>query len=46
MMQAEVEELGAQVEQALLDWGLEELCRPLSHVSSLNQQLQHLAALR
>lgn len=46
MLQVEVEELGAEVEQALLDWGLEELCRPLSHLSSLNQQLQHVAALR
>lgn len=46
VMQMEVEELGAQVKEAVRNWSLEELRRPFGHVSSLNQQLQHLAALR
>ncbi|XP_056867453.1 spectrin beta chain, non-erythrocytic 5 isoform X2 [Takifugu flavidus] len=46
VLQMEVEELGAQVKEAVLNWSLEELRRPFGHVSSLNQQLQHLAALR
>lgn len=46
VMQMEVEELGAQVKEAVPNWSLEELRRPFGRVSSLNQQLQHLAALR
>ncbi|XP_028993920.1 spectrin beta chain, non-erythrocytic 1 isoform X2 [Betta splendens] len=46
VMQVEVEELGDQVEQAVHNWSLEELSRPYRHLSSLNQQLQHQAALR
>lgn len=46
VMQVEVEELGARVKEAVRSWSLEELRRPFGHVSSLNQQLQHLAALR
>ncbi|KAF3845474.1 hypothetical protein F7725_008637 [Dissostichus mawsoni] len=42
----EVEELGDQVEQAEQNWRLEELSRPYSRLRSLNQQLQHQAALR
>ncbi|XP_040917192.1 spectrin beta chain, non-erythrocytic 2 [Toxotes jaculatrix] len=46
VLEVEVEELGDQVEQAVENWSLEELGRPYSHLSSLNQQLQHQAALR
>ncbi|XP_067469592.1 spectrin beta chain, non-erythrocytic 5 isoform X2 [Thunnus thynnus] len=46
VLEAEVEQLGDQVEQALQNWSLEELSRPYSRLSSLNQQLQHQAALR
>ncbi|XP_026156546.1 spectrin beta chain, non-erythrocytic 5 isoform X2 [Mastacembelus armatus] len=46
VLEAEVEELGNQVEQAVQDWSLTELSRPYSRLSSLNQQLQHQAALR
>uniref|UniRef100_A0A4W6DIZ9 Spectrin beta, non-erythrocytic 5 n=1 Tax=Lates calcarifer TaxID=8187 RepID=A0A4W6DIZ9_LATCA len=46
VLEVEVEELGDQVEQAVQNWSLEELSRPYSHLSSLNQQLQHQAALR
>ncbi|XP_038585015.1 spectrin beta chain, non-erythrocytic 5 isoform X1 [Micropterus salmoides] len=46
VLEVEVEELGDQVEQAFQNWSLEELSRPYSRVSSLNQQLQHQAALR
>lgn len=46
VLQLEVEELGDQVEQAVQNWSLEELSRPHSRLSSLNQQLQHQAALR
>lgn len=42
----ELEELGDQVEQAVQNWRLEEVSRPFSHLTSLNQQLQHQAALR
>ncbi|XP_054470225.1 LOW QUALITY PROTEIN: spectrin beta chain, non-erythrocytic 5 [Anoplopoma fimbria] len=46
VLEVEVEELGDQVEQAVHNWSLEELSRPHSRLSSLNQQLQHQAALR
>ncbi|XP_034432002.1 spectrin beta chain, non-erythrocytic 1 [Hippoglossus hippoglossus] len=46
VLEVEVEELGDQVEQAVQSWSLEELSRPYSHLNSLNQQLQHQAALR
>ncbi|KAM7403778.1 hypothetical protein PAMA_004285 [Pampus argenteus] len=46
VLEVEMEELGDQVEQAVNNWGLEELSRPYSRLSSLNQQLQHQAALR
>ncbi|XP_069573815.1 spectrin beta chain, non-erythrocytic 5 [Brachyistius frenatus] len=46
VLEVEVEELGDQVEQACQNWSLEELSRPFSRLSSLNQQLQHQAALR
>ncbi|XP_070699072.1 spectrin beta chain, non-erythrocytic 5 [Pempheris klunzingeri] len=46
VLEVEVEELGDQVEQAVHSWSLEELSRPYSRLSSLNQQLQHQAALR
>ncbi|KAK2826814.1 hypothetical protein Q5P01_021028 [Channa striata] len=46
VLEGEVEELGDQVEQAVQNWSLEELSRPYSHLSSLNQQLQHQASLR
>lgn len=46
VLEVEVEELGDQVEQAVQSWSLEELNRPYSHLSSLNRQLQHQAALR
>ncbi|KAG7510030.1 spectrin beta chain, non-erythrocytic 5 [Solea senegalensis] len=46
VLQVEVEELGDQVAQAVQDWGLQELSRPYSRLSGLNQQLQHQAALR
>ncbi|KAG7215088.1 hypothetical protein INR49_011666 [Caranx melampygus] len=46
VLEVEVEELGDQVEQAVQNWSLDELNRPYSHLSSLNQQLQHQAALR
>ncbi|XP_062252883.1 spectrin beta chain, non-erythrocytic 5 [Platichthys flesus] len=46
VLEVEVEELGDQVEQAVQNQSLEELRRPYSHLSSLNQQLQHQAALR
>ncbi|XP_035850836.1 spectrin beta chain, non-erythrocytic 5 [Sander lucioperca] len=46
VLEVEVEELGDQVEQAVQTWSLEELSRPYSRLSSLNQQLQHQAALR
>uniref|UniRef100_A0A3B4GB01 Spectrin beta chain, non-erythrocytic 5-like n=1 Tax=Pundamilia nyererei TaxID=303518 RepID=A0A3B4GB01_9CICH len=46
VLEAEVEALGDQVEQAIQNWGLEELSRPYSRISSLNQQLQHQAGLR
>ncbi|XP_060938197.1 spectrin beta chain, non-erythrocytic 2 [Limanda limanda] len=46
VLEVEVEQLGDQVEQAVRTWSLEELRRPFSHLSSLNQQLQHQAALR
>ncbi|XP_029317025.1 LOW QUALITY PROTEIN: spectrin beta chain, non-erythrocytic 5 [Cottoperca gobio] len=46
VLEVEVEELGDQVEQAIQNWSLEELNRPFSRLSSLNQQLQHQAALR
>ncbi|XP_035529504.1 spectrin beta chain, non-erythrocytic 5 [Morone saxatilis] len=46
VLEVEVEELGDQVEQAVQNWSLEELSRPYSRLSSLNQQLQHQAALR
>ncbi|XP_024910886.1 spectrin beta chain, non-erythrocytic 5 isoform X2 [Cynoglossus semilaevis] len=46
VLEVEVEELGEQVEQAVQKWSLEELSRPYSRLSSLNQQLQHQSALR
>ncbi|XP_029899947.1 spectrin beta chain, non-erythrocytic 5 isoform X2 [Myripristis murdjan] len=46
VLEVEVEELGDQVEQAVQTWRLEELSRPFNRLSSLAQQLQHLAALR
>uniref|UniRef100_A0A3Q1IZP4 Calponin-homology (CH) domain-containing protein n=1 Tax=Anabas testudineus TaxID=64144 RepID=A0A3Q1IZP4_ANATE len=46
VVQVEMEELGDQVEQAVQNWSLEELSRPYSRLSSLNQQLQHQATLR
>ncbi|XP_068456287.1 spectrin beta chain, non-erythrocytic 5 [Clinocottus analis] len=46
VLEVEVEELGDQVEEAVHNWSLEELSRPRSRLSSLNQQLQHQAALR
>lgn len=46
VLEAEVEALGDQVEQAIQNWSLEELSRPYSRISSLNQQLQHQARLR
>ncbi|CAN9501902.1 unnamed protein product [Ophioblennius macclurei] len=46
VLAVEVEELGERVEQAVRTWSLEELRRPYTHLSSLNQQLQHRAALR
>ncbi|AWP15961.1 putative spectrin beta chain non-erythrocytic 5 [Scophthalmus maximus] len=46
VLEVEVEALGDQVEQAVQNWSVEELSRPFSHLSSLNQQLQHQAALR
>ncbi|XP_067336707.1 spectrin beta chain, non-erythrocytic 5 isoform X2 [Channa argus] len=46
VLEGEVEMLGDQVEQAVQNWSLEELGRPYSRLSSLNQQLQHQAALR
>ncbi|CAJ1074861.1 spectrin beta chain%2C non-erythrocytic 5 [Xyrichtys novacula] len=46
VLEVEVEELGDHVEQAVQNWRLEELSRPYSRLSSLNQQLQHQAALR
>lgn len=46
VLEAEVGALGDQVEQAIQNWGLEELSRPYSRISSLNQQLQHQAGLR
>ncbi|XP_028251320.1 spectrin beta chain, non-erythrocytic 5 [Parambassis ranga] len=46
VLEVEVEELGDQVEQAVHNWSLEELNRPYSRLSSLNQELQHQAAIR
>ncbi|KAM9341571.1 spectrin beta chain, non-erythrocytic 5 [Symphorus nematophorus] len=46
VLEVEVEQLRDQVEQAVQNWSLEELSRPYSRLSSLNQQLQHQAALR
>ncbi|CAK6979040.1 spectrin beta chain%2C non-erythrocytic 5 [Scomber scombrus] len=46
VLEVEVDKLGDQVEQALQNWSLEELNRPYSRLSSLNQQLQHQASLR
>ncbi|XP_029973399.1 spectrin beta chain, non-erythrocytic 5 [Salarias fasciatus] len=46
VLAVEVEELGERVEQAVHTWSLEELRRPYTHLSSLNQQLQHRATLR
>ncbi|KAK5886954.1 hypothetical protein CesoFtcFv8_017933 [Champsocephalus esox] len=46
VLEVEVEELGDQVDQAEQNWSLEELSRPYSRLRSLNQQLQHQAALR
>lgn len=46
VLEVEVEKLGEQVEQAVQNWRLEELSRPYSRLSSLNQELQHQAALR
>ncbi|KAI4798393.1 hypothetical protein KUCAC02_022079, partial [Chaenocephalus aceratus] len=46
VLELEVEELGDQVDQAEQNWSLEELSRPYSRLRSLNQQLQHQAALR
>ncbi|XP_076605262.1 spectrin beta chain, non-erythrocytic 5 [Chaetodon auriga] len=46
VLEVEVEQLGDQVEQAVQNFSLEELSRPYSRLSSLNQQLQHQAALR
>ncbi|XP_034530593.1 spectrin beta chain, non-erythrocytic 1 [Notolabrus celidotus] len=46
VLEVEVEDLGDQVEEAVQNWRLEELSRPYSRLSSLNQQLQHQAALR
>ncbi|XP_044022541.1 spectrin beta chain, non-erythrocytic 5 isoform X2 [Siniperca chuatsi] len=46
VLEVEVEEVGDQVEQAVQNWRLGELSRPYSRLSSLNQQLQHQAALR
>ncbi|KAF7648029.1 hypothetical protein LDENG_00163000 [Lucifuga dentata] len=46
VLQVEVEALGEQVEQAVGSWSLEELSRPFSRLSSLNQQLQNQAGLR
>lgn len=46
VLEVEVEQLGDQMEQAVQNWSLEELSRPYSRLSSLNQQLQHQAALR
>ncbi|XP_010783209.1 spectrin beta chain, non-erythrocytic 5-like, partial [Notothenia coriiceps] len=45
VLEVEVEELGDQVDQAEQNWSLEELSRPYSRLRSLNQQLQHQAAL-
>uniref|UniRef100_A0A3Q1IVH4 Calponin-homology (CH) domain-containing protein n=1 Tax=Anabas testudineus TaxID=64144 RepID=A0A3Q1IVH4_ANATE len=42
VVQVEMEELGDQVEQAVQNWSLEELSRPYSRLSSLNQQAQRL----
>ncbi|KAM8913952.1 spectrin beta chain, non-erythrocytic 5 isoform 3-T3 [Spinachia spinachia] len=46
VLEVEVQELGDQVEQAVHDWSLSELSRPHGRLVSLNQQLQHQAALR
>ncbi|XP_068195162.1 spectrin beta chain, non-erythrocytic 5 isoform X2 [Antennarius striatus] len=46
VLQMEVEDLGVQVEKAVQKWNLEELSRPYGRLSSLEQQLQHRAALR
>ncbi|XP_030614955.1 spectrin beta chain, non-erythrocytic 5 [Archocentrus centrarchus] len=46
VLEGEVEALGDHVEQAVQNWSLEELSRPYSRISSLNQELQHQAALR
>ncbi|XP_029982912.1 spectrin beta chain, non-erythrocytic 5 [Sphaeramia orbicularis] len=46
VLQVQLEDLGEQVEKAERKWRLEELSRPYSRVNSLNQQLQHQAALR
>lgn len=46
VLEVEVEALGDQVEQAVLNWSLDDLSRPFSRLSGLKQQLQHQAALR
>ncbi|KAK0154564.1 Spectrin beta chain, non-erythrocytic 5 [Merluccius polli] len=42
----QVEEVGHQVMQALQEWSLEELRRPWGRLQTMEQQLQHQAALR
>lgn len=46
VLEVELQELSDQVELAVQNWSLEELSRPFSRLSSLNQQLQHQASLR
>nr|XP_057947283.1 spectrin beta chain, non-erythrocytic 5-like isoform X2 [Doryrhamphus excisus] len=46
VLQVEVDQLEDQVDQAVQNWNLEELSRPLSRLCSVNQQLQHQAKLR
>ncbi|KAM6973270.1 spectrin beta chain, non-erythrocytic 5 [Aplochiton taeniatus] len=46
VLEAQVEELGDSVEQAVHDWGLEELNRQYSRISSQSSHLQHQAAIR
>lgn len=46
VVEVEMRELGDQVEKAVQNWSLEELSRPYSRLSSLNQELQHQATLR
>ncbi|XP_054653046.1 spectrin beta chain, non-erythrocytic 1 isoform X2 [Dunckerocampus dactyliophorus] len=46
VLQVEVDQLEDQVDQAVQNWNLEELSRPLSRLRSVNQQLQHQATVR